>query len=148
MLRFIILITVIFSTTSTLADSGSPQSLAYARVYTGEDGLTHFLDAKISLELKDLAPPAPPLALSSRIPASDIAFAVLDVGWNGDWHPAPRRQFALVLSGSLEIETEDGETRRFDAGGIFSVEDVTGRGHRSRVVGTDTTVVALVPTLE
>lgn len=148
MLRFIILITAIFATTSAPAEPGTAQSLAYTRVYTGEDGLTHFADAKVMLEMKDFAPPAPPLALSSRIPASDIAFAVLNAGWDGDWHPAPRRQFALMLAGSLEVETEDGETRRFHAGGIFSVEDVTGRGHRSRVVGTDTVVVALVPILE
>ena len=148
MLRIIILITALWSVAGLAAEPASPQSLAYTSVVTGDDGLTHFAAASVSLEVKDFAPPAPPLALSSRIPATDIAFGVLQPGWDGDWHPAPRRQFALMLTGTIEIETGDGETRQFSAGSFLIVEDVTGQGHRSRVVGEETATVVLVPVPE
>ena len=148
MTRSIILITAMFSAVCIATDSASPQSLVYTRVFTGEDGLTHFAATTVALEVKDFAPPAPPLALSSRIPATDIAFGVLQPGWDGDWHPAPRRQFALMLKGIIEIETGDGESRQFGAGSFFIVEDVTGQGHRSRVIGAEPVTVVLVPVPE
>ena len=39
-----------------------------------------------------------------------------------------------MLDGEIEIETSDGETRRFSGGDILLVEDVDGRGHRTRTV--------------
>ncbi len=33
-----------------------------------------------------------------------------------DWHPAPRRQYVIVISGQLEIGFGDGTTRRFRPG--------------------------------
>ena len=41
----------------------------------------------------------------------------------------------LLLAGELEVETGGGETRRVSAGDAVLVEDVTGPGHRTRVVG-------------
>ncbi len=148
MIRNIVLIAALWTGACIAADPTSPESLSYIRVFTGEDGLTHFATDVLALELKDFAPPAPPLAMSSRIPASDIAFGVLQSGWYGDWHPAPRRQFAVMLSGLLEIETGDGEVRQFGAGSFFIVEDLAGQGHRSRVVGEETVTVVLVPVPE
>jgi len=101
-------------------------------------------DVKIELKLVDFAPPAPPLDLSAFIPASRCCFCLAPVGWYGDWHPDPHRQFFLVLSGKLEIEVSDGEVRRFEAGDILLVEDTTGKGHRSRVVGEEDLIGAFV----
>ena len=52
-----------------------------------------------------------------------------------DWHPAPRRQWIFILSGTLEVEVQDGEVRQFPSGSILFVEDTTGKGHKTRVVG-------------
>ena len=43
-----------------------------------------------------------------------------------DWHPAPARQFVLLLKGELEVEAGDGERRRFNEGSIVFVEDTKG----------------------
>jgi uncharacterized cupin superfamily protein len=51
-----------------------------------------------------------------------------------DWHNAPRRQFIVMLEGTVEIEVGAGTTRRFGPGDILLAEDTTGRGHRSRTV--------------
>jgi quercetin dioxygenase-like cupin family protein len=62
-----------------------------------------------------------------------------------DWHPAPRRQWLFVLSGTLEVEVQDGEVRQFQVGSIIFVEDTEGKGHKTRVVGKEAFVAAVVP---
>ena len=51
-----------------------------------------------------------------------------------DWHVAPNRQFVIVLSGMLEVQTTDGEKRRWNAGGMFMADDTRGKGHQTRVI--------------
>ncbi|HEU4339952.1 MAG TPA: hypothetical protein VFU31_00125 [Candidatus Binatia bacterium] len=46
-----------------------------------------------------------------------------------DWHPAPRRQWVITLSGSVEIGVGDGSSMSFGPGDVFLAEDVTGQGH-------------------
>ena len=54
-----------------------------------------------------------------------------------DWHPAPARQFVLLLKGELEVEAGDGERRRFNEGSIVFVEDTKGKGHKDHAVNND-----------
>jgi hypothetical protein len=65
-------------------------------------------------------------------------------GWVGDWHPAPFRQLYFLLSGAIEVEVSDGEKRRAEAGAIFLVEDLEGRGHITRVEGARDALGAIV----
>jgi len=122
-----------------------PPFVEIVRIVTDADGKTRFATGAIPLAEQDYAPPAPALAVSPRLAATDVAFASLPAGYFGDWHPAPRRQYGLLLSGALEIETGDGDRRRLDAGGVFLLEDVSGQGHRTWVVGDATALVALIP---
>jgi hypothetical protein len=55
--------------------------------------------------------------------------------WVGGWHPAPHRQFYFQLSGQLEVKVSDGEMRQFSAGSLVMLDDTTGKGHLTRVVG-------------
>ena len=48
---------------------------------------------------------------------------------------APRRQLIIHLAGEAEVEVSDGEVRRFGPGSVMLVEDVSGKGHRTRRVG-------------
>ena len=109
--------------------------MEYVRIYEDRDGISHFEDVTVPLSPVEFAPPAPPLELSALTTATGMAFVTFPVGWSGDWHPAPRRQFFLFLAGELEAETGDGESRRVGAGSVALLEDTTGSGHRSRVVG-------------
>ena len=62
-----------------------------------------------------------------------------------DWHNAPRRQYAIFLSGGqMEVVIGDGTTRRFGPGDAVLFEDLTGQGHTSRSVGGDR-LTAIVP---
>ncbi|MHA1951008.1 MAG: hypothetical protein ACW987_14180 [Candidatus Thorarchaeota archaeon] len=60
----------------------------YTRLYSDENGETHFEDVEIELLPVDFAPPAPPLNLSALIEAKRYGFVNAPVGWYGDWHPA------------------------------------------------------------
>jgi hypothetical protein len=61
-------------------------------------------------------------------------FAELPAGLDQDWHGAPNRQLVLVLSGRLEVETTDGDIRRWGPGEVFMADDTSGKGHRTRVL--------------
>ena len=77
--------------------------------------------------------------------AKEISFRVWPVGEAFDWHPAPRRQFVIILSGGLEIGFEDGSRHRFGPGDARLVEDTTGKGHTTRVVGDEPCITAAIP---
>jgi len=65
------------------------------------------------------------------------------------WHPAPARQFVIVISGTIAIEGSYGETRRLDAGSMIFMENVGGRSHWNRMVDYQEIMLAflIVPKL-
>jgi quercetin dioxygenase-like cupin family protein len=65
-------------------------------------------------------------------------------GWFGDWHPTPRKQFFFGLSGEYEVKVSDGESRVFGPGSVVLVEDVAGKGHVTRAVGSEGVLTAIV----
>ncbi|MDZ4859690.1 MAG: hypothetical protein SGI88_11975 [Candidatus Hydrogenedentes bacterium] len=99
------------------------------RVYADELGESHFDDAEIKLEDAGTIG-----RLSKPIPATAVIFRENEPGYDYDWHVAPRRQFIVLLDGTIEIEASDGARRIFRGGEILLMEDVTGRGHRTRNV--------------
>jgi quercetin dioxygenase-like cupin family protein len=106
-----------------------------SRLYTGSDGQTHI--EQLSLESH------PELATLQR--AEGIQFRSTPAGNFIDWHPAPRRQFVITISGEVEIGLEDGSVHRFGPGHVNLAEDVTGKGHTTRVVGSVPRVTATIP---
>src|SRR5439155_19980893 len=66
-------------------------------------------------------------------------------GYVLDWHCAPRRQYSISLSGTAEIEVGDGTIARVEAGDVVLAEDLTGRGHVTRVIGDRPRLYAIVP---
>jgi len=98
------------------------------RIYSDANGESHFENVEISL--KDAGEIG---RLSERFPASGIIFRENDADYDYDWHTAPARQYIIMLDGEIEIEVGSGEKRRFRGGDILLVEDVSGRGHKTRV---------------
>jgi quercetin dioxygenase-like cupin family protein len=144
-MRICIAFLALFCAASCAAEADSAALVTVTRIYTGADDLTHFAEGAVALEMKDFSPPTPTVAVSTPLPASSLAFVSLPAGWFGDWHPAPQRQFVLMLNGTFEIETGDGESRRISAGSVLLVEDTHGQGHRTRVVSEQAVQVAIVP---
>jgi hypothetical protein len=100
------------------------------RVYTGEDGESHFADVEIPL--RDYGPIG---AMSELVPGKGVVFRETGDAYDLDFHNAPRRQLVVMLSGGgVELETGDGSKRRLFAGDVLLAEDTTGRGHISRAI--------------
>jgi len=118
--------------------------MKYTRLYSDEQGESHFEDRELHFESVDFAPPAPPLDISLFGQAEQCSLLRAKPGWTGDWHPAPFRQLHFYLSGEVEAEASDGEKRRIGAGEIALVEDTTGKGHRSHVISDEHVVIVIV----
>jgi quercetin dioxygenase-like cupin family protein len=52
-----------------------------------------------------------------------------------DWHPAPRTQYVLTLTGTLEFTTSLGEQFTLMPGDVLLAMDTTGRGHKWKMLG-------------
>ena len=102
------------------------------RIYTGDDGRSHFEDLDIPLAASPVG------QMSGAIPTTSVVFR-RPAGSEGtdflDFHPAPRRQFVIHLAGRVEIETGPGDKRQFGVGDILLADDTTGQGHISRGIG-------------
>lgn len=113
-------------------------------IYSDETGCSRFGKKTVELEEKDYAPPAPALYTSSLESAENAVFLALPAGWFGNWHPTPVRQWLIVMTGACEFEAGDGERATCKAGDAVLLEDTTGRGHRTRVVGDEAVRIAAV----
>lgn len=76
------------------------------------------------------------------IPATTLGMAELvermpDYGL----HPAPWRQFLVVLQGEYEITTTSGDTCVLQRGDVLLTDDLGTRGHYTRDCGTDSLVL-------
>ena len=112
------------------------QDARYARLYADERGESHFADVDLALSPVDFAPPAAPLNVAPLFPAAGCFLVSGPADWAGEVpHPAPRRQLFCMLRGEVDVTASDGETRRLAPGGLMLLEDTTGKGHATRVVG-------------
>ena len=110
-------------------------NLTYTRIFADDSGTSHFEELSIELEQMDPSPSVPPIQVAAPIAVSLARFSVMPPGFVADWHPATRVQYSLHLSGELEVEVGDGDVRRLGPGSIVLLEDVSGQGHRTRVIG-------------
>jgi len=116
----------------------------YLRVYTDQHGESHVEDIAVEMSLTEFAPPAPPVDLSAGTPSMNVLFLGFPLGWDSPPHPAPRRQFAFVLAGEIEGAVSDGAVRRVGPGSVILLEDTWGKGHRTRNVGNEPALLAIV----
>ncbi|MBS0652377.1 MAG: hypothetical protein JSR39_02495 [Verrucomicrobia bacterium] len=99
----------------------------YTRIYSDLHGDSRFEDVEISLSDKGLVG-----KLSEIHPAKCVQFRENKADYHWDFHTAPDRQFVILLDGEIEITTSLGEVRNFKGGDILLVEDVSGKGHKTR----------------
>jgi hypothetical protein len=112
----------------------------YFRIYAGPDGESHFADVAIDLHEQPGGS-----QYSALVPATGVIFRRSPADQLLDWHPAPRRQFVVTLSGEAEVEASDGEVRQIGPGTIMLAEDTTGKGHITRGRGTAERISLFIP---
>lgn len=115
----------------------SPEPVRVACLVDGDDGESHFVESLIEMTARDFAPPAAPLEVSVPQATSDAIFFRAAPGWDGQQHPSPARQWVFCLQGAFEVEASDGEVRQMRPGDALLLEDVTSRGHTTRIVGDE-----------
>ena len=99
------------------------------------NGQSRFQEVNVPLTVERQDEFGHTLKLSAAYASPAVQFVELPAGMDQDWHTAPARQLVVVLSGEIEVETGDGETRRWRAGEAFVPADVSGQGHRTRCIG-------------
>ena len=97
--------------------------MKFYRLYTGDDNQSHFekMDDHVASNL-----------FNTVHAVKGLVFRIEDRPHLFAWHPAPRRQWVITLSGSVEIGLGDGSSMIFGAGDVFLAEDVTGQGHTAK----------------
>lgn len=108
--------------------------MAMTRLFSGADGQSH---------LEDVDPGGHP-QMTTLHGAKGVVFRRTPPGHFHDWHNAPRRQYVITLEGEMEIGLGDGTVRRFGPGHVTLAEDLTGKGHTTRVVGSKPRLTATI----
>jgi len=120
-------------------------SITYVKLFADAEGNSHLEEGlTLQLESTNFVPPAPAIHVSALKPANAYAFLSVPAGYFGDWHPSPKRQWLFFISGQMEFEVSDGARYLGVLGSRVLLEDITGRGHRSRVIGAEPAVMAAV----
>jgi hypothetical protein len=115
-------------------------AMRYSLLKADNKGESHFEQVVLDLNEADYRPPAPMLFVSHMYGADGLQFVRLPSGWSGDSIRPPKAQFLICLKGHL-----DGDKRKFGPGDSVLMEDVSGKGHRTRVVGVDECIAAIIP---
>ena len=113
-------------------------------LYADEHGETHFREVPIDMSERNFAPPSLPIRVSSETRVSTSVMLAAPPGWDPAFHPTPRKQFAVLLSGRAVATVSDGETRDLGPGGFVILNDAGSKGHRTVVQGGEDAVFFLV----
>ena len=129
------------------SDATAP-TLDYHRMYVDSEGVSHFGQGDLDFTVQPYAPPANPMAIHNLKNVQGATLVFIPSGAFEDWHPAPRRQFAFILQGTVEVTVGDGESRRFGPGQVVLLEDTTGKGHTTEVISEEDHISVMVPVAE
>ncbi len=124
------------------AQSPSPQPLPYWHVWVDGAGQTHqtrceFKDLSTLSLGKDVAP-----VFGDTLPdaPAHVVIAQFPKGWVGQWHPNPKSQWIVPLSGRWFVETMDGHRVEMGPGDASFGEDQASTpdaaGHVGHLSGT------------
>jgi quercetin dioxygenase-like cupin family protein len=126
-------------------EASVPQaSVNVFRTYADDQGKSRFDSYSVAQRLQQFAPPADPVFVSAREPASGYVLIYMPPGWVGKPHPSPRRQILFCLSGGMRITSSTGEVRTLAAGDAWLMGDTTGEGHKSEVTSKEGTKVVII----
>jgi len=95
------------------------------KIFNDENGESHFEEIEIPLINQGEIG-----FLSENINVQKVQFRKVSADY--DFHCAPQKQYIVLLDGGVEIETSLGEVRKFQTGEILLVEDVSGKGHKTK----------------
>jgi hypothetical protein len=89
-------------------------------IYAGADGVSHVSRVKV------VGSPKP-------LPADAVIATSIAQGTE-DWHQAPAKTFTINVIGDIEGEVGDGTRVKIGKGDLVYLEDMTGKGHVTRLL--------------
>ena len=105
------------------------------RLHTGPDNQTHAEEKELEFTGN----------IFKMLPVTGAELHRTSGGSVNDWHTAPHRQYVITLSGQGEIEVAGGKRIPVRPGQIELAEDLTGKGHITRVTSTEDRVTLWLP---
>ena len=112
------------------------------RLYTGADGQSHAEDTEVAWRPATLRPE---LSDSASVNVTSAQFLRWPRGFVWAGHPASKRQYVIIVSGRGEVDVAGGKKVQLAPGHVLLAEDVTGKGHITRVGPDEDLVMLLVP---
>ena len=122
--------------------------ITYAVLRVDAHGESYFEERGAELRPTVYVPGIPLVDVADGTRVSVLTLSRCGENYVSDWHPAPCRQFVLILEGGLDVTSGQRETRRFEPGATLLVEDTTGVGHQTRTVGADPCIFVTVACAE
>ncbi|MFC1922137.1 hypothetical protein ACFLY4_02520 [Chloroflexota bacterium] len=104
------------------------------RFFTTEHGESRFSEIDIPIDYRREDYDGNVIFLSKAFNSPRVRFVELPEGYDQGWHNAPRRQFVILLSGVVEVQTSDNQIRQWGAGDVVLADDVSGKGHQTRAI--------------
>src|SRR3977135_2499445 len=104
------------------------------RFHATADGGSRFQEVEIPINQQRPDQFGHTILQSNGWASPSIRFVELPQGLDQSWHHAPARQIVVVLSGVMEVGTSDNQKRQCSAGQAFIADDLSGKGHTTRVV--------------
>ena len=117
------------------AQNGKPVMIT--RFFTGPDGLTHAEEIEAKIPSGG--------GVYNLLANSGTQIRRTPPGRVNDYHTASRRQYVITLSGQAELVLSGGQTIQVGPGSIELAEDLTGKGHITRTLGTEDRIAIIVP---
>ena len=106
--------------------------MKYTRLYADSDGETHFEDVEVEFEEGKVWSGSPRQGFSAHRKASDSFFVTIYDEYFTDFHPTPRKQWVIVLSGTGEFGASDGQVLTLAPGSVVLLDDMDSKGHTAQ----------------
>jgi quercetin dioxygenase-like cupin family protein len=112
-----------------MAQSSKPMFMT--RLYTGADNQTHSEEVEVKF------PGGESNAVSKMMQVTGAELHRAAPGRVSDWHRGPSHRYVITLSGRGELEVAGGKKIPVEPGHIELIEDTTGKGHITKVIGAE-----------
>jgi hypothetical protein len=117
-----------------MTDTQPTDAQPFSRVISSEDGGTSYSNGQLDRSSQKVSEGVPPM-LAGPVPACGDAIYLCRGAYDSTPHPTPRRQWVIMLRGTIRVTVTDGESREFSPGELLLLEDTTATGHVTEGIG-------------
>lgn len=105
--------------------------MEYVHIQTDANGVTHLSKEVWATHEGEFTPPSPSgYEITEAVKATGVIMMQHPAGYLDEWHCAPAPVLGTVLSGTIRIDTSDGDSCLLQPGDQFVATDLDGNGHK------------------